>query len=46
MFKYEGLDNKLFCHPRKKNDITIIGELIEANKLTARNKYTGTPFQL
>ncbi|XP_055608448.1 uncharacterized protein LOC129755811 [Uranotaenia lowii] len=39
-------DSHLLYKPRKKVEITIIGEKIQAEKITERPRFTGIPFKL
>ncbi|XP_058443947.1 uncharacterized protein LOC131425799 [Malaya genurostris] len=36
----------LHYHPKKRHEITIVGEKINADKITQRPRFTGVPFKL
>ncbi|XP_038117122.1 uncharacterized protein LOC119769255 isoform X1 [Culex quinquefasciatus] len=39
-------DAHLLYHPKKRQEITLIGEKINADKITQRPRFTGIPFKL
>ncbi|KAL1373494.1 hypothetical protein pipiens_005168 [Culex pipiens pipiens] len=42
----ETEDAHLLYHPKKRQEITLIGEKINADKITQRPRFTGIPFKL
>lgn len=39
--RYDDKDKKLFHHPKPRHEITLVGEKIQADKVTERPKYIG-----
>ncbi|XP_035780148.1 uncharacterized protein LOC118460154 [Anopheles albimanus] len=46
-WRYEGeRDRYLHHHPKKRSPITLVGEKINADRITQRPRFTGVPFKL
>ncbi|XP_052901060.1 uncharacterized protein LOC128307324 [Anopheles moucheti] len=46
VYRYEGRDIHLLYHPKKRSPITLVGEKINADRITQRPRFTGVPFKL
>ncbi|XP_049547098.1 uncharacterized protein LOC125958011 [Anopheles darlingi] len=45
--RYDGeRDRHLHHHPKKRSQITLVGEKINADRITQRPRFTGVPFKL
>ncbi|XP_058063254.1 uncharacterized protein LOC131213261 [Anopheles bellator] len=44
--RYAGCDVHLHHHPKKRSQITLVGEKINADRITQRPRFTGVPFKL
>ncbi|KXJ81280.1 hypothetical protein RP20_CCG020354 [Aedes albopictus] len=45
-YRQDPEDVHLLYHPKKRHEITIIGEKINADRITQRPRFTGIPFKL
>lgn len=45
-YRLETEDVHLLYHPKKRQEITLMGEKINADKITQRPRFTGMPFKL